>query len=177
MGGLMIPHIRQYSPSDLIYCRGLWEELTQHHREIYHDPFIGGKEPGLYFDKHLERVGPELIWLAEIRGDVVGLVGLMMDERDQEGHSAEIEPIVVGRLFQGKGIGRALLNRVIKEAKKRGIIYLSIKPVARNIAAIDLYYDVGFRLLGEIEMFMNLKSMETQNWESGIELFGHAFKY
>ena len=173
----MIPRIRQYSSSDLIHCRSLWEELTQHHREIYNDPFIGGKEPGLYFDKHLERVGPELIWLAEIQGEVVGLVGLMMDEQDKEGHSAFVEPIVVGRLFQRKGIGRALLNHAITEAKKRGIIYLSIKPVARNIAAIDLYYDAGFRLLGEIEMFMDLQSPESQNWKSGIELFGHSFKY
>ena len=71
--------VRQYDPSDLEPCRELWVELTQHHRHIYEDPSIGGGSPGSHFDKHLARVGPDQLWLAERYDRVVGLVGLIVE--------------------------------------------------------------------------------------------------
>lgn len=163
--------IRQYRPSDLDPCRRLWVELTQRHREIYNDPTIGGESPGFYFDRHLAQVGPDRLWVAEHEGEVVGLVGLMVDERE-----AEVEPIVVGSANRGRGIGHALLNRMVEEAKRLSMCYLSVKPVARNLEAISFYYDFGFRTLGEIEMFMDL-GKPPGTWKPGPELFGFAFKY
>ena len=49
--------IRKYGPSDIEPCRALWSEMTQHHRDIYDDPSIGGDNPGLEFDNHLQKVG------------------------------------------------------------------------------------------------------------------------
>jgi ribosomal protein S18 acetylase RimI-like enzyme len=164
--------IRQYHPSDLEECRALWVELTQRHREIYNDPTIGGDNPGLYFDKHLARVGPGRLWVAEHEGEVVGLVGLIVDDRE-----AEVEPIVVATTHRDKGIGRDLLSRMVEEAKKLGVRYLSVKPVARNVEAISFYYDFGFQTLGEIEMFMDLGAPAPGTWEPGPALFGHFFKY
>jgi ribosomal protein S18 acetylase RimI-like enzyme len=164
--------IRQYHPSDLEPCRALWAELTQRHREIYNDSTIGGDTPGLHFDKHLARVGPEHIWVAEHDGEVIGLVGLIVEDRE-----AEVEPIVVASAHRDKGIGRALLNRMLEEAKKLGVRYLSVKPVARNVEAISLYYDFGFQTLGEIEMFMDLGAPMPDTWKPGPELFGRSFQY
>jgi ribosomal protein S18 acetylase RimI-like enzyme len=164
--------IRQYHTSDLDRCRALWIELTQRHRDIYNDPSIGGNTPGLYFDKHLARVGPERLWVAEHEGEVVGLFGLIVDERE-----AEVEPIVVATTHRDKGIGRALLNRMVEEARELGVRYLSVKPVARNIEAISFYYDFGFRTLGEIEMFMDLGAPAPGAWKPGPELFEHSFRY
>jgi ribosomal protein S18 acetylase RimI-like enzyme len=164
--------IRPYHPSDLAACRVLWFVLTQHHREIYADPCIGGTNPGLYFDNHLTRVGSERLWVAECHGEVVGLVGLIVD-----GQEAEIEPIVVTPAHRGKGIGRALLERMVEEARNLGVRYLGVKPVARNLEAISFYYDLGFRTLGEIEMFMDLGTPAPDTWKRGVRLFGHVFKY
>jgi ribosomal protein S18 acetylase RimI-like enzyme len=164
--------IRQYHPSDLEECRTLWVELTQRHRELYNDPTIGGDTPGFYFDKHLARVGPEWLWVAEHEGEVVGLVGLIVDDRE-----AEVEPIVVAATHRDKGIGRDLLNRMVEEAKKLGVRYLSVKPVARNAEAISFYYGFGFQTLGEIEMFMDLGAPMPGTWKPGPELFGHSFQY
>ena len=58
--------IRTYQPTDLEACRRLWAELTQWHRDIYESPDIGGKDPGRQFDTHLDNVGAEHIWVAEI---------------------------------------------------------------------------------------------------------------
>lgn len=166
--------IRQYRPrsSDVEACRTLWVELTQHHRELYDDPTIGGDAPGLYFDEHLARVGPERIWVAEQGLKIVGLAGLIV-----KGQEAEVEPIVVAPAHRDRGIGRALLTRMVEEAQALQVRYLSVKPVARNLAAISFYYDFGFRTLGEIEMFMDLGTPAPGTWKPGPELFGHSFKY
>ncbi len=44
----MSAHIRRYASRDLDRCRELWVELTQHHRDIYGDPSIGGVDPGSF---------------------------------------------------------------------------------------------------------------------------------
>jgi ribosomal protein S18 acetylase RimI-like enzyme len=149
----------------------LWVELTQRHREIYDDPSIGGDDPGLYFDEHLARVGPERLWVADRDGEAVGLVGLIVD-----GQEAEVEPIVVASAHRGEGVGRALLEHMVEEAKKLGVRYLSVKPVARNLEAISFYYDFGFQTLGEIELFMDLGTPAPGTWKPGPELFGHSFR-
>jgi GNAT superfamily N-acetyltransferase len=164
--------IRPYDPSDLEACRALWVELTERHREIYEAPSIGGDDPGLFFDEHLTRVGSERLWVAEKAGQVVGLAGLIV-----EGQEAEVEPVVVTWASRGEGIGRALVDRVVKEAKGLGLRYVCVKPVARNLEAIAFYYDFGFRTLGEIEMFIDLRTPPSDIWKPGPELFGHSFKY
>ncbi|MFQ5883932.1 MAG: GNAT family N-acetyltransferase [Thermoplasmata archaeon] len=164
--------IRQYEPSDLERCRMLWEELTQAHKEIYDDLSIGGDKPGLYFDKHLSRVGPERIWVADRDGEVIGMVGLIVEEQ-----KTEVEPVVVTSGERGKGIGKLLLDHVIEQAKKIGVRFLSIKPVARNTRAISLFHSLGFRMLGHIDMLMELQPPTEIKWKAGPELFGRSFKY
>ncbi|MBN1452907.1 MAG: GNAT family N-acetyltransferase [Anaerolineales bacterium] len=170
-------HIRLYTPADLHSCHSLWEELTQRHRDIYADPTIGGDEPGLFFDRHLAQVGTERIWVAELDNQVVGLVRLMVDEREADEDVGVVEPIVVARSHQGLGIGRALLAHMVSEAKKLGMHFLSVKPVARNKEAIFLYHACGFQILGEIEMVMELQPSAPDTWKTGLEIFGHVFKY
>jgi GNAT superfamily N-acetyltransferase len=167
--------IRQYEPSDLDPCRALWAELTLHHRIIYDDPTIGGDDPGRHFDKHLARVRAERLWVAECDGQVAGLAGLQMSARAE--NEVEVEPLVVAQAYRGQGVGRALLERMTEEARKLGVHYLSVKPVARNQDAIRFYYEMGFRTLGEIEMFIELQPSPPGTWDAEVELFGHTFKY
>ena len=164
--------IRPYNPADLERCRVLWVELTQHHRDIYNDPSIGGETPGLYFDAHLARVGPDHIWVAEQAGEIVGCTGLIV-----EGQEAEVEPLIVTATQRGRGIGRALVSHAIEEARKLEVRYLSVRPVARNEDAIAFFYNAGFGTLGHIELFMELRPSGTSAWKPGIALFGRAFKY
>lgn len=164
--------IRSYASSDLKACRALWVGLTQHHRDIYGDASIGGDTPEFYFDRHLARVGPEHIWVAECAGRILGLVGLILN-----GQEAEVEPIVVASEHRGKGIGRSLLNHAIEKARELQVRYLSIKPVARNVKAISFFYDSGFRTLGQVELFMDLRPPAPDAWKPGPELFGCSFEY
>ena len=146
--------------------------MNQRHREIYEDPTIGGENPGLEFDRHLAKVGPEQVWVAESGEEVLGFVSLI-----QEGEEAEIEPIVVGSQHRSGGVGRQLLDHAVAEAKKLGVLCLGVKPVARNLEAVSFFHDAGFQTLGHIQLFMWLGPPVPGQWKSGPELFGKRFDY
>jgi len=162
--------IRQYRHTDIDQCRNLWIELTEYHRTIYDDPSIGGNEPGLYFDSHLARIGHESIWVVEYNNEVIGLAGLIV--KDNEG---EIDPLIVSAKHRGKGIGKDLVAFMIEEARKINLHYLNVKPVARNVDAINFYYNVGFRAIGQIELFIDLQ--KSEKWLDGIQLYGRSYQY
>ena len=164
--------VRDYQSSDLEACRSLWAEMTQRHRDIYEDPSIGGDNPGLEFDAHLARVGPEKMWVATSGGEIVGLVSLIEEEQQ-----AEVEPIVVSSRHRGKGLGRELLNHAVEQAKAAGVLCLSVKPVARNEEAISFFHENGFKALGHIQLFMWLGESSPGQWKPGPELFGKPFDY
>lgn len=164
--------IRSYRSSDLASCRALWIEMTQRHRDIYEDPSIGGEDPGLEFDEHLARVGPDLTWVAESDDGIVGFVSLI-----HEGEEAEIEPIVVKPEVRGSGIGHQLVEYAVEQARELGVLCLSVKPVARNEEAISFFYDAGFRTLGHVQLFRWLGDTFPDQWKKGPELFGRQFDY
>jgi len=161
--------IRKYSPEDLQACRALWAELTEWHRQIYSDNSIGGANPGAYFDDHLARAGADRLIVAEFESKVVGLTGLLLD-----GDEAEVEPLVVSESRRQHGIGAALLEAAIHEAKKLGVKYLNVRPVARNAGAIAFFRDSGFVNIGRVELFMDFSG---KSWKPGIELHSMNFNF
>lgn len=179
MGAMTIPRlpdsqviVRAYAEGDHGACRSLWAELTEYHRGIYGDPSIGGDDPGAGFGDYLatpERTGS---WVAESRGRVVGLTGLL-----DRGTSGEVEPVVVTGSARGQGIGRMLIGRVVEEARARGYEYLAIRPVARNVAAIRRFHAAGFRALGgHVDLTMDLGDRRHQ-WLPGASLHDLDFDY
>lgn len=164
--------VRGYTSDDYSACRGLWVELTEHHRRIYEDPTVGGDDPGSGFDAYLavpERVAS---WVAESAGSIVGLTGLF-----DHGTSGEVEPVVVAERLRGQGVGRLLIEQVVTEAARRGHEYLAIRPVARNVDAIRRFHDAGFRTLGgHLDLTMDL-AQRRHGWLDGPHLHGLDFQY
>ena len=165
-------HVRDYTDSDYDSCRALWVELTQHHRDIYEDQSIGGDDPGAEIDDHLKDANRAITWVAEREGVVLGFCSL---NGGQEG--AEIDPVVVTANERSKGIGRALLETAIEEAKARGMNSVSIQPVARNVEAMRLYRRMGFRILGHIDMTLDLQSRTDREWKTGLTVHGEEYVY
>jgi GNAT superfamily N-acetyltransferase len=164
--------IRPYRHQDFESCRRLWTELTQHHRDIYFDQSIGGDDPGAGFEQYLKKDDLAGIWVAERESLVLGMAGLLLS-----GNEAEIEPIVVHSSDRSRGIGTLLIGRLKSEAKERGVSYLSIKPVARNVEGIRCFHRAGFALLGHLDMFMELSEENDQEWVDGVTIHGKAFRY
>lgn len=108
--------IRPYRPLDHRACRELWAELIRTKRDLYHDPTIGGTDPGAGFEEYLTRLDLAGIWVAEHRNDgVVGLVGLVLSGL----RAGVVEPLVVAGDRRDRGIGRALLQHAATEARRR----------------------------------------------------------
>lgn len=164
--------VRDYRSSDYAAGRSLWVELTEHHRRIYGDPSIGGDDPGAGFDDYLATSTRIMSWVAESGGAVVGLTGLF-----DHGASGEVEPVVVAEGCRDSGIGRALIDHVVAEATRRGYEYLSIRPVARNVAAMERFHAAGFQTLGgHVDLTMDLKP-RRHAWLEGVNLHGLDFRY
>lgn len=163
--------IRTYQPGDRDACRALWAELTEWHRFIYESPTIGGSDPGRQFDAHLERVGPDHIWVAEVDGQPVGLAGLIQAEGQ-----AELEPIIVSPPYRGLGIGARLAQVVLEAARAAGAPQLVVRPVARNVQAIQFFHALGFDVLGHLELFTDFAPAENQRWRAGERLADREFR-
>lgn len=161
--------IRKYRPEDREQCRALWRELTDWHRQIYEDPSIGGDRPEDHFDKHSAEVGRERLWVAVYGTRAVGLAGLIV-----RGPEAEIEPLVVSAACRRKGIGQRLVRAVISEARKLNVRFLMVRPVARNVHAIEFLYHQGFKSLGQIELCMDFCNYA---WKRGPVLFDLQYSF
>lgn len=165
--------IRDYQPGDLEACRALWAELVQHHRDIYEDQTIGGDDPGQWFDGHLKNPHRHGTWVAEQHGRVIGVASLLVSS-DEEG---EIDPVIVTAPERSRGTGEALVKHAVNAARKAGIRFLSIKPVARNSRAISLYVRLGFDILGLVDLTMDLAPSSQRKWRPGIRLHDNQLRY
>lgn len=83
--------------------------------------------------------------VAEINGEIVGYAWW-------EPKSAEIPTIglCVGEAYQGKGIGKKLLEKLLIEAKQEGKRGLRLTVMKNNSRAIALYKKFGFHIVGEV---------------------------
>jgi len=163
--------IRLYDPRDLEGCRRLWVELTEWHRSIFETASIGGDDPGSQFDAHLARVGAERIWVAEEDGHVVGLAGLLLEEGE-----AELEPIVVSARLRSQGVGRRLAETGIEHARERGFRQLQVRPVGRNAEAIRFFHRLGFDVLDQVGLMLDLVPSAHRPWRDGELVAGRSFR-
>ena len=163
--------VRPFEPRDAEPCRRLWEELTEWHRRIFDSPEIGGDDPGRGFDEHLAKVGPENLWVAELEEEVVGLAGLI------PGDDSELEPVVVAAQHRQRGIGRLLATAVVAAARERGARTVHVRPVGRNVEAIRFFHELGFDILFQLELGMDLVDRGRDVWVPGERLAGRDFRF
>jgi len=166
-------NIRDYQESDFEICRSLWAELTLHHQDIYGDPAIGGDEPGRGFEVYLNNAERRGTWVAEMEGEVVAFSGLLV-HWEEEG---EVEPVIVSSPYRRKGIGTMLVQHTVQEARKAGVRFLSVRPVARNKGAISFFTKLGFNLVGQIDLFQELSPSSDRKWKPGIAIHGKELRY
>ena len=168
--GCRVASVRPFESRDTDACRRLWEELTEWHRQIFDSPEIGGDDPGRAFDEHLAQIGPENVWVAEFEGQVVGLVGLI------PGTEPELEPIVVTAQHRHRGVGRLLAAAVITAARERGARTVQVRPVGRNVEAIRFFHEMGFDILFQLELGMDLVDRGREVWVRGERLAERDFR-
>ena len=89
------------------------------------------------------------IYTIDVEGEVAGFVILQTCGT----FSGYIQTICIGEYYRGKGLGRKLLSfceeRILKFSPN---VFICVSSF--NTGAIKLYYDFGFKLIGEMDNFV-----------------------
>lgn len=105
----------------------------------------------------IKKFHPELVFIYASDRDVQGWAGLQpVSARKVYEGVAEVT-IYVDQKHIGKGIGKILMDHLIKESERAGIwsLYAAIFP--ENIASIRLHRSAGFREIGYREKIAQLE--------------------
>jgi GNAT superfamily N-acetyltransferase len=149
--------VRDYEPRDRDACRALFDELVETHRKLYPDADIGGA------------FAPEgRLFVAAENGSIVGFAGLLW-----HGRRAELEPIVVAHAARGRGVGRQLAVRIVEEARGAGAVRVFVRPAGRNRDAMAFFHELGFDVLGSVQLQIDLEPRERRLGET---IAGRDFK-
>jgi ribosomal protein S18 acetylase RimI-like enzyme len=99
-----------------------------------------------------ELSAPENIFLiAETDGNPIGFAQLILASRDEAlkgSHPLEIRRIYASQDQIGKGVGKALMQAAINEAKQRGCDSIWLGVWEKNPRAIEFYKKWGFKEVG-----------------------------
>ena len=83
--------------------------------------------------------------------ELAGYIKINVDDAQSDSfgdQALEIERIYVGQSFQGRGLGKALLNKGLERAKQleKKIVWLGVWE--KNLSAIQFYESIGFSRYG-----------------------------
>ncbi len=115
------------------------KEVAALERETFSDPW---SEEG--FSSELRQ--PFSLYLTarmKQTGELAGYCGLLISE-----DTAEIVNVAVREEFRNRGIGGALLCRLIEEGRARGVDHFTLEVRKSNRAALHLYEKLGFSPAG-----------------------------
>jgi putative acetyltransferase len=80
-------------------------------------------------------------FVAELQGQVIGSIA-MRDRGDGTGH---VSKFFVDAAVRGRGVGRALLELAVSEARSRGLRELDLETRSEFHAALHLYESTGWQ--------------------------------
>lgn len=99
-------------------------------------------------ERRLAASTTEKLWGAFAGGEMAGMVGLSCETRAKNRHKAALVGLYVADDFTGRGLGRALVQTVLREAGACGIELVILTVTDGNRAACRLYENAGFTAFG-----------------------------
>jgi ribosomal protein S18 acetylase RimI-like enzyme len=90
------------------------------------------------------------VYVAETEGSIVGTMWLKANQPGLGSHIANAAYMVSPKA-QGKGVGRAMAEYSIEEARRLGFRAMQFNFVVKsNASAVRLWQKLGFEIIGEI---------------------------
>jgi ribosomal protein S18 acetylase RimI-like enzyme len=147
--------IRRLAVDDLVDYKVLREEMLAAHPEAFSSDAseARARTPESYRSRlGLDRrEGGEFTLGAWADGAIVGAISCERDSRIKVRHIGHIIGMMVRDSHQGQGVGRALLDGCMAEARlASGLQMLTLQVTADNPSAIRLYENAGFVRYGQL---------------------------
>ena len=144
-------HVARLQPSDVRQYR----ELMLQAYELAADAFTStaaerATEPESFWVKRISDPTGLSAALGAFNGEaLVGTVALECSARPKTRHKGLVIGMYTSPSVRGLGVGRALLEAIVKEARDReGLLMLTLTVTEGNEPAINLYRSVGFETFG-----------------------------
>ena len=141
--------IRQLTPSEAPVYRALRLRALREHAEAFSSSHQDDEMlPLAATEKRLLPGEASRFWGAFDDGKLCGMVGLEREQRSKTRHKAKVVGMYVAPEQAGRGVGRALLDRLVAEARLSGVEVLVLTVTDGNRAATKLYEHAGFHSFG-----------------------------
>ena len=144
--------VRRLVPSDATPYRELRLRGLREHPDAFTSSYE--EEIGQPTSKIAARLDPSAnamhaMYGAFVDGVLVGVVGIARENRAKNRHKATLIGMYVAGEMTGRGIGRALLQHALDEARRQpGLERLVLTVTQGNRAARELYAAFGFETFG-----------------------------
>jgi len=106
------------------------------------------------YSKHILdelRENPDLSFVATDNGKVVGYV-----QAETHNGDAVLEDIAVAKKYQGKNVGKRLLEKELTVLKRKGVKIVLAEVHYKCASAIPFYYKHSFRITGFVQDFFGI---------------------
>lgn len=90
-----------------------------------------------------------LCYVAEFRNEVIGMALFYPRFSTWKGKSIHLEDLIVRQSMRGKGIGRALLDKVVEFAKAQKLLRVEWVVLDWNKPAVEFYKNYGANVMKE----------------------------
>jgi ribosomal protein S18 acetylase RimI-like enzyme len=141
--------IRRLAATDAPAFRVLRLRALREHPEAFtssHDE--DEKLPLAMSEQRLQDSETARFWGAFDGPRLCGMVGLEREKRPKNRHKATVVGMYVAPEASSRGVGRALVDAVLREARNAGLELLVLTVTEGNQAATALYERAGFRSFG-----------------------------
>ena len=144
--------VRRLGPDDVAAYRALRQRGLAEHPEAFTSS--ADEEAALPADKLARRLAPDAarphdaVFGAYVGGELAGLCGIDVDMRAKVRHKGHVFGMYVPSERSGRGIGAALIGRVVAHAREHGLSQLALTVTAGNLAARRVYERAGFAITG-----------------------------
>jgi L-amino acid N-acyltransferase YncA len=143
-------HIRRATEADFVSMWSIFHAVV-----ATGDTYVFGANTGRE-EAHVYWLGPDIAtYVAEIKGNIVGFYKVIPNQRDLGAHVANAS-FMVSPSAHGKGVGKAMGQHCLFEAKKAGFLALQFNfVVSTNKGAITLWKKLGFAIVGTLPKVFN----------------------
>jgi ribosomal protein S18 acetylase RimI-like enzyme len=138
--------IRRASDADWPALWPIWQAIVSAQETFAFDPFTSSEQA----QRMWLADPPSETWLAEAGGIVVGTYILHPNQKGPGSHVANAG-YMVAPAARGQGLGRRLAEHSLARAREAGYLAMQFNSVvATNTAAIKLWQDLGFQIIGTV---------------------------